>query len=193
MLDLTKSAGAEHLTGISILQAGVAWKTSGGGQKGWRGKLKRAKGTDLDLACVALSGGRAVRMAWFDNEDAFDDGSLTTLGDNTTGRGKGDDETVVARLDDIPAQVDALVFIVSAYKEGVSFDKVEAVTLNVYDGGPSGTLLGSYWPDIDSRKNACVMATAKRGADGWTIQIVNKMGDARTRDALLQLAKRHAA
>lgn len=191
-LSLTKSAGPEALTGISVLQAGVAWKTSGGGQKGWRGKLKRAQGTDLDLACVALSEGRAVRMAWFDNEDAFDNGSLVTLGDNTTGKAEGDDETIIARLGDIPASVDTLVFIVSAYKEGVSFSKVEGITLNVYDGGPGGKLLGSYWPDIDSRNNACVMVKATRTGPEWSIEIVNQMGNARSRDALLQLAKQHA-
>ncbi|WP_158708789.1 TerD family protein [Streptomyces sp. NRRL S-920] len=189
---MTKNAGPEALTGIAVLQAGVAWKTSGGGQKGWRGKLKRAQGTDLDLACVALSEGRAVRMCWFDNEDAFDNGSLVTTGDNTSGKGDGDDETVIARLDQVPPGIDALVFIVSAYKEGVSFSNVEGITLNVYDGGPGGKLLGQYWPDIDSRNNACVMAKARRGADGWTIEVVNEMGNARSRDALLQLAKQYA-
>lgn len=192
MLSMTKSAGPEALTGISVLQAGVAWKTSGGGQKGWRGKLKRAQGTDLDLACVALSEGRAVRMCWFDNEDAFDNGSLVTTGDNTTGKAEGDDETIIARLEQVPPGVDTLIFIVSAYKEGVSFSKVEGITLNIYDGGPGGKLLGQYWPDIDSRNNACVMAKATRSGDGWTIQVVNVMGNARTRDALLQLAKQHA-
>lgn len=188
MLSLKKSA-PELLTGITVLRAGVAWNTSGGGRKGLLGKVKKMRGTDLDLACIALSEGRPVRMAWFDNPDPFEDGSLVTSGDNTSGKGSGDDETVTARLDAIPASVDTLVFVVSAYKEGVSFSNVEGITLNLYDNDRK---IGTYWPDIDARGNACVMARARRTGETWSIEIINELGSARSRDALLQLAKRSA-
>jgi stress response protein SCP2 len=191
MLNLRKDI-AEPLTGVSVLQAGVAWKTSGGGRKGLLGRLKREVGTDLDLVAVAFSDGEPVRMCWFDNTDAFDNGSLVSLGDNRTGKGDGDDETIVARLNDVPAGIDSIVFIVCAYKEGVNFSNVEGITLNVYDGGPGGKQLGSYWPRIDSRHTACVMAKATRGESAWSIEIVNEMGHGQSREALLQLAGRYA-
>ncbi|MFJ8153894.1 TerD family protein [Streptomyces sp. NPDC094468] len=184
---------AESLAGISILRVGVAWKTSGGGQKGLMGRFRRAVGTDLDLVAVALEQGRPKRMCWFDNEDAFDNGSLITLGDNRTGKAAGDDETIIARLNDLPASIDTLVFIVSAFKEGVSFSNVEGITLNVYDGGPGGQRLGECMPDIDTYNNACVMAKATRAGSGWNIDVVNEMGQGRTREQLLQLAKQYAA
>ena len=192
MLSLKKNQ-PEGLTGVAVLQAGVAWKTSGGGQKGLMGRFRRAVGTDLDLVAVALEEGRPKRICWFDNEDAFDNGSLITLGDNRTGKGDGDDETLVARLNELPSSIDTLVFLVSAFKPGVSFSNVEGITLNVYDGGPGGRKLGEYMPDIDSRNNACVMARATRTGSEWTITIVNEMGQASSRDQLLQLAKQYAA
>lgn len=191
MLNMMKDQ-AEALTGVTVLQVGVAWKTSGGGQKGFMGRLRRAVGTDLDLAAVALETGRPKRLCWFDNEDAFDNGSLITLGDNRTGKGGGDDETIIARLDQLPASIDTLVFIVSAFKQGVSFANVEGITLNVYDATAGARKVGEYMPDIDSRNNACVMAKAQRGPGGWAITVVNEMGQAGTRDQLLQLAKQYA-
>ncbi|MFH8405493.1 TerD family protein [Streptomyces sp. NPDC018019] len=185
MLSLKKRT-PELLTNITVLRAGVAWSTSGGGRKGLLGKVKKFRGTDLDLACIALSEGRPVRMAWFDNEDPFEDGSLVTSGDNTSGKGSGDDEMVTAQLDAIPASVDALVFVVSAYKEGVSFSNVEGITLNLYDDDKK---IGAYWPDIDARGNACVMARARREGSAWSIEIINGLGTARSRDQLLQLAR----
>lgn len=191
MFSLTKDQ-PDTLDGITVLQVGAAWKTSGGGQKGLLGRIKRNIGTDLDLTAIALEGNRPKRLCWFDNEDAFDNGSLITLGDSRNGRSSGDDETIIARLNDLPASIDNLVFIVSAFKPGVSFANVEGITLNVYNG-TTGQKIGEHMPDIDSRNNACVMARASRTDNAWTITVINEMGQASSRDQLLLLAKQHTA
>lgn len=192
MLNMLKNQ-SETLTGVSVLRVGVAWKTSGGGRKGLGGMLKRAIGTDLDLACIALSGGDPKRICWFDNLDAFDNGSLLSGGDNRTGKAAGDDESITARLDEIPGQIDALVFVVSAFKKGVSFSNVEGITLNVYDAGPGGQLLGSDMPTIRPGGNACIVARATRSPGGWEITTINEMGSASSKEQLLQLGQRHAS
>lgn len=192
MLNMRKGS-TEDLVNVSVLGVGAAWKTSGGGQKGFLGRLKRAVGTDLDLSAVALSEGHAKRICWFDNEDAFDDGSLISYGDSRTGKGSGDDEFIKADLIRLPQSIDAVVFIVSAFKEGVSFENVEGVTLNLYDMSAGGNnRIGEFMPDIDSRNNAVVMASANRTEFGWSMKAINEMGTARTRQALLDLAKRYA-
>lgn len=191
MLNLQKNQ-SEALAGITRLGIGAAWKTSGGGQKGLLGRLKRAVGTDLDLCAVALASGAPKRMCWFDNQDAFDDGSLRSDGDSRTGRASGDDEFIRADLDRIPASIDTLVFIVSAFKQGVTFANVEGITLNLYDLARGQNRIGEFMPDIDSRDNASVVAKAQRTGAGWTLTVINEMGTARTREQLLDLAKRYA-
>jgi stress response protein SCP2 len=191
MLNLAKNQ-TETLTSITHLGVGVAWKTSGGGQKGLLGRFKRAVGTDLDLCAIALSDGHPKRICWFDNQDAFDDGTLTSDGDSRTGRSSGDDEYIRANLARIPTSIDTIVFIVSAYKDGVSFDNVEGITLNVYDNSQGQTKIGEYMPDIDSRGNAAVIVKAQREGDTWSITTINELGNARSRQQLLDLAKRHA-
>lgn len=190
MLNMTK-AQPEALTDVTVLRVGVAWKTSGGGRKGLGGFIKRAVGTDLDLACIALGGGEAKRLCWFDNLDAFDNGALVSGGDNRTGKATGDDETIVAQLANIPTQIDTLVFVVSAFKKGVSFANVEGVTLNVYNDD-SGQLIGSDMPTISSSGNACAVAKATRIGAGWEIEVLNAMATAGSKNELLALGQRHA-
>jgi stress response protein SCP2 len=192
MLNMRKNV-VNDIANVAVLGAGAAWKTSGGGQKGLLGRLRRAVGTDLDLAAVALSDGHPKRICWFDNQDSFDDGTLISYGDSRTGKADGDDEFIKADLNNLPESIDAVVFIVSAFKEGVSFNNIEGVTMNLYDMSAGGNRkIGEFMPDIDSRNNAAVLAVAKRTEFTWTIQAINEMGNARSRQALLDLAKRYA-
>lgn len=191
MLNLSKDTPAP-LT-ATRLGIGAAWKTSGGGRKGLGGLIRRHVGADLDLAAVALAGGAPKRMCWFDNRDAFDDGSLTIDGDSRTGRGPGDDEFIRVDLTTIPQEIDTIVFLVSAYKEGVTFDNVEGITLSVYDMDNGQQRIGGYMPDIDSRGNAAVILRAVRTpGGGWGMTLINQLGNARTRAQLLDLARTHA-
>jgi tellurium resistance protein TerZ len=191
MLNMIKDQ-PETLGTVTHLGVGAAWKTSGGGQKGLFGRLRKMVGTDLDLCAVALSGGSAKRMCWFDNQDAFDDGTLRSDGDSRTGKSSGDDEFIRADLERIPASIDTLVFIVSAYKEGVSFDNVEGITLNVYDLSSGQVKIGDFMPDIDAQGNAAVVAKATRSyGAGWSVTVINELGNARSRQQLLDLAKRY--
>lgn len=180
----------EDLLEVQSIRVGVSWKTSGGGKKGLVGWAKKRLGTDLDLCAVALSEGSPKRMAWFDDTDPFDNGSLRTLGDNRTGKGSGDDESVIADLYRMHQSIDGVVFIVSAFKDGVSFTNVSGVTVTVYDDA-TGIELGSFMPDIDSTRSAIVACKAVRRATGWGVAQVNEMETASTRDQLLQVARKY--
>jgi hypothetical protein len=62
----------------------------------------------------------------------------------------------------------------------------------VYDTARGLTKIGEFMPDIDSRRNAVVAAKAQRQGDSWAVTVINEMGNARTRQGLLDLAKQHA-
>lgn len=192
-LQLTKNAGLESLGNVTKLRVGLAWDTSGGGRKGVWGKIKRHVGSDLDLAAVAIADGEPVRLAWFDSLDPFGNGSLVHLGDNRSGKGDGDDEELEADLEKIHPSIDAIVFIVTAYKEGVSFADIANITMRTYDlTSGRAENIGEFWPRLDARENACVMAAVHRTASGWSVKVVNEMGNARDRGGMLRLAGQHA-
>ncbi|MEU8136566.1 TerD family protein [Streptodolium elevatio] len=192
-LQLTKNAGLEDLGNVTKLRVGLAWDTSGGGRKGLLGKIKRHVGSDLDLAAVALADGEPVRLAWFDSYDPFGNGSLVHLGDNRSGKGDGDDEELEADLRKIHASINAVVFIVTAYKEGVSFADIANITMRTYDlTSGRAENIGEFWPRLDARENACVMAAVHRTGATWSVRVINEMGNARDRDGMLRLAGQHA-
>lgn len=117
------------------------------------------------------------------------DGSLLLSGDNTTGKGDGDDEYIVADLARVPAEVKTIVFVVTAFKPGVSFAKVEDVTCRVVDQGNGNTELGKFFPPIDSMQNAIVLGYVTRGVGGWNHTVVKTMGSGQGKQGIINLAR----
>jgi tellurium resistance protein TerZ len=159
------------LTSVAQLRVGMAWSASGSGTKGIIGKLKKKKGVDLDLVCVASQGLDAKRLCWFDYLDAFENGGLLHLGDNTTGKGDGDDEEILAEFGKIPNTIDRLTFFGMAYKPGVTFNNVAGATLSVYNH-QTGEALNSYMPTLGTNKNAVAIIEARRIAPAQPWQII---------------------
>lgn len=164
------------------IRVGAAWSASGSGTKGLIGKLKKLQGVDLDLLCVASQGTSAKRLCWFDHMDPFDDGSLVLGKDNKTGRGAGDDETMIGDLSKIPPIIDRLTWFVMAYKPNVNFTQVSGVTVSIYDDS-TGERKAAFMPDLGTTKNAIAVCQAVRLGDGptdWGVDELNEMVQIRT-------------
>ncbi len=161
---------------MTKVRFGMAWEASGSGRKGIVGKLKRKKGADLDLLVVASEGPDAKRVCWFDSLNPFGNGSLQHHGDNTTGRGDGDDEEISVDLTRIPPIINRLTVIGSAYKPNVTFNDVSGVTLNVYDEDRDPTVAKfMYLPTLGQPKNAVVISQLVKGNAGWDLTEINEM------------------
>src|ERR1043166_8910426 len=86
-----------------------------GTQPSLRGRSRSAS------IAVAMQGTDPVRLAGLDSLDPMGNGSLVHSGDNQTGRGDGDDETVTVEFSRIPPQITSIVFVAAAFKKGSSF------------------------------------------------------------------------
>lgn len=85
---------------------------------GW--DQRTTSGADFDLDACALMCGPNRRVLSDDhfifyNNLTSPDGSLTHTGDNLTGEGEGDDESLIVDLAMVPAECDTIVFPVSIY------------------------------------------------------------------------------
>lgn len=176
--------------GTKLTATGL-WKASGGGDKGFAGKLKAAKGVDLDLVTIGLLGTAPKGICWFDDEDPFLNGSLVA-GKDSTGRrsliGKSDPvsrETHEADLSRVPSYVDTLVFAISAYKPGVSFRDVSSVTALI-------TVDGTEWEPsrvtVNASQNTCYMLKAVRQSEGWGVSLIDELATANSQDQLMSQA-----
>lgn len=173
------------VSNITKLRVGVSWDASSRGKGGLMGKLSRRAGADLDLLAIVVDpNGNPVRFAGLDNLDPLKDGTLRHSGDNQTGKGEGDDETVDADLLTMRGNVQSIIFAVAAFKDGGAsrafgdqgFGGAENVEFSVYDvsDGQPGKV-AEMWPSLLGTENCCLVAKATRGPAGWTLAVLEKM------------------
>ncbi|MGG8295718.1 TerD family protein [Klebsiella sp. 141251] len=85
---------------------------------GWDVRTTDGQDFDLDASAFLLSETGKVRSNSdfiFYNNLKSADGSVTHTGDNRTGEGDGDDESLIIKLDMIPANVAKIVFVVTIH------------------------------------------------------------------------------
>lgn len=192
MITLTKDTGPANLAGIEKLRIGVAWDTSTGMSGGLIGRIKKSIGSDLDLVCIALDGASPVRYVGVDNLDPMR-GAVVHSGDNTTGKGEGDDEEIDVEFSKIPSNITELNFVIAAFKVGSSFSRAKNVEFNIYDGtGGQFDIVATAMPSLFSNHNIHKVLSAKRVGQTWEMEVVEKAGTITQGDpnSLLRFAMR---
>ncbi|RFU86824.1 stress protein [Streptomyces triticagri] len=191
MITLNKEDGPADLDGVTHLSIGASWDPTAGSSGGVVGKLRRKTGTDLDLIAIAMQGDDPVRLAGLDSLDPLGNGSLVHSGDNQTGHGDGDDETVTVDFAQVPNNITSIVFIAAAYKKRSSFQAARNVSFKVYDAtGGSTQQVADIWPSLLTTDNGCAVAKAMRVGSGWKLQVINETGKIKQGDehALMRFA-----
>jgi len=98
---------------------------------GWDVSPHQGEEVDLDVAVVFFSSsGEPAGAVFFGNEQEF---GVRHSGDNLTGEGSGDDETIFVNLAEIPEHIEQLVLCVNIYTRGVTFDKVSNAYCRICD------------------------------------------------------------
>jgi tellurium resistance protein TerZ len=146
------------------LQMGVGWEHVHTG--GFAGS--GAAPVDLDASAVQFAGGALFDLAFF-NHLATRDGSVVHLGDNTTGRGEGDDEVITVDLSKVYGKVDSIVFVVSSY-QGHTLEFIRNAYCRLADD--AGTELARFTLTLGVRETGLVMARLVRSGDGWTLHAI---------------------
>jgi stress response protein SCP2 len=177
MLTLKKEDGPADLGGVTHMSIGVSWDPTVGSSGGVIGKIRQKTGTDLDLIAIAMQGAEPVRLAGLDSLDPMGNGALVHSGDNQTGRGDGDDETVTVVFDRVPSNITSIVFIAAAYKKRSAFQNARNISFKVYDAtGGTTQQVADIWPSLLTNDNGCAVAKAIRDGAGWKLQVINETG-----------------
>ena len=85
---------------------------------GWSLRATDGDAFDLDGSAFLLGAGDKVRSDAdfvFYNQNKSSDGSVVHSGDNRTGEGEGDDETITVELDKVPADVEKIAVRVTIH------------------------------------------------------------------------------
>ena len=147
---------------------------------GW--DVRTTTGADFDLDASALvcgADGKVIDDAHFVffNNLKSPDGSVEHTGDNLTGEGEGDDESINVNLASVPANVDKVVFPVSIYdadNRGQSFGQVTNAFIRVVDRA-NGTELARYDLSEDaSTETAMIFGELYRHSGEWKFRAMGQ-------------------
>ncbi len=159
---------------------------------GWdaaKGMFGRAKAIDLDASCMVFDAGKNLTdQVWF-KQLKSNDGSIQHTGDNRTGRGDGDDESIVVDLDRLSANAVTLVFVVNSFT-GQDFSKIENASCRLVDL-ETNQEMARYDLSGSGSHTAQVMAKLSRQSGSWTMTAIGQACSGRTFKDLLPATMPH--
>lgn len=106
---------------------------------GWDARASDGASFDLDGSAFLLTAGgkaRDERGFVFYNQRRSPEGAVEHTGDNLTGQGEGDDESLKVKLDEVPPEVERIVFAVTIHEAQArrqSFGQVGSAFIRLVD------------------------------------------------------------
>jgi tellurium resistance protein TerZ len=182
-ISLDKTAGSS----LSTIQLGVGWDVAK--SKGFFGFGGSAQEIDLDASCLMFDQqGQLVDNVWFVQLKSKD-GSIVHSGDNRTGAGDGDDETISVDLSRVPAIVKSLIFTVSSFR-GQTFDKVENAYCRLVNA-KNQQEIARYNLSCQGSHTALIVAKIYRHNDEWKLHAIGESANGTTFKELLPQINPH--
>ncbi|WP_019631016.1 TerD family protein [Actinomadura atramentaria] len=147
---------------------------------GWDVRATTGADFDLDASALLLDGSGKVisdqHFVFFNNLRS-PDGSVEHTGDNLTGEGEGDDESINVDLSAVPAECDRIVFPVSIYdadNRGQSFGQVRNAFIRIVDRSDDNELARFDLTEDASTETAMVFGELYRHGGEWKFRAVGQ-------------------
>ena len=174
-LSLTKKDGGA----LTRTRLGLGWDSAAPVKRGLFGSRKPVE-VDLDASAIFFdAAGKAVDTIWY-GQLASKDGSTRHTGDNLTGAGDGDDETILVDLTKVSAAVTQIVFVISSYS-GQSFDLIQNAFCRLLDDSTANSPEITRYELTDAGTHtAMIMAKVSRDGAGWTFKAIGDRANGRT-------------
>lgn len=161
--NLTKTSFA-----LSVIRVGLGWE-------------KTSSPMDLDVSVFGLKTANGTPKLV--NEDYFvffnhlktTDGGITHSGDNRTGEGDGDDETIIVDTTKLNADVNEISFVACIYEaaqRAQTFGLLKDAYIRIYNHA-SGKVICEY--DLDAtftNETACQFGSLVKENNEWTFKAV---------------------
>jgi stress response protein SCP2 len=158
-MELTR--GETQALEATRLQVGLGWD-----KVRTAGALSGFPDVDLDASAVQFANGELFDLAFYNNLRTRD-GSVEHLGDNQTGQGEGDDETIAVDLAKVYHQVDTIFLLVSSY-QGHTLEWIANAYCRLVDD--QGTELARVTLTGGVPQTGAVLAKLVRTGNGWSVQ-----------------------
>ena len=146
---------------------------------GWDARSTTGAPFDLDASALLCGSGRVLGDEYFVfyNNLKSPEGAVEHTGDNLTGDGEGDDETILIDLTQVPEQVDAIVFPVSIHEadlRGQSFGQVSNAFIRVVNQADGREIARYDLTEDASTETAMVFGELYRHGAEWKFRAIGQ-------------------
>ncbi|MHA0033445.1 TerD family protein [Deinococcus sp. PESE-13] len=147
---------------------------------GWDPRATDGQAFDLDGSVFLLSSSGKVRGDSdfiFYNNKLSSDGSVEHAGDNTTGAGEGDDETVKIDLSKVPADVDKIAVCVTIHEaetRNQNFGQVSKAYIRVLNQAGGAEIARYDLSEDASTDTAMIFGEVYRHGSDWKFKAVGQ-------------------
>lgn len=182
-ISLEKAAGKK----LKAVTLGLGWDPAKP-----NGLLKKIFGSaqnaiDLDASAIMIDdNNKSFDIVWFRQLSSLD-GSISHSGDNLTGEGEGDDESIYINLLHLPEKTKHIVFTVNSFR-GQTFDSVENAYVRILNP-ETGDEIAKLNLTGKGSHTGLVMGRMSRTADGWEFHAIGSATRAQTVQSLKTLAE----
>lgn len=181
-ISLSKDGGS-----LTRVKMGLGWDPVSAPKKGLFKRSAPEKQIDLDASAVLLDDNRqVVDTVWF-RQLRSKDGSIQHTGDNLTGAGDGDDESILVDLSAVPANVATLAFTVNSFS-AQGFGEVANAFCRVVDE-TTGEEFARYDLSAQGSHSAIVIAKVYRHGGEWKMAALGDPGAGKTVTEILPLVQ----
>lgn len=178
--------------GLTRVFMGLGWDpakpASSGGFLGRM--LRRGSGggsIDLDASVIVLDVDKSELDTVYFGKLKSSDGAIKHGGDNLTGEGEGDDETIHVDLSRLDPRAAHLVFTVNSFR-GQTFNEVDNAVARLVDETTDEEIC-AFKLNERGAHTGVIMASLSKGPDGWTMTAHGVPGRGRTASDLASDAK----
>lgn len=147
---------------------------------GWNPRATDGEAFDIDASVFLLNASGKVRSDAdfiFYNNLKSSDGSIEHTGDNRTGEGEGDDESVKVNLETVPADLDKLVFGVTIHEADArrqNFGMVAGAFIRVLNAADNAEIARYDLSEDSSTEAAMIFGELYRNGAEWKFRAVGQ-------------------
>jgi stress response protein SCP2 len=163
---------------VSLVKGGKPLLASVRMGLGWE-PAYRGKDIDLDASVIAYGPQRNLIEACYFGRLAILNGAIQHSGDNLTGEGGGDDESITVHLGGLPPEVTGLVFTVNSFS-GQKFNKVAKAYCRLLDATTGQELVRFDLTHAEPRTGVMMAKLIRQFSGEWEMTAIGDFVDSRT-------------
>lgn len=163
---------------VSLVKGGAPLLTQVKMGLGWEPAF-RGKDIDLDASVIAYGPNRNHLDSCYFGKLTILGGSIKHSGDNLTGEGAGDDETIVVDLGRLPAEATGLVFTVNSFT-GQKFNEVAKAYCRLLDARTGEELVRFDLTGAEPQTGVIMAKLIRQFSGEWEMTAVGEFVKSRT-------------